>query len=155
SVRETDSHPRRKTYRPVLEFLEDRTVPTITISLSQFAGNLYNDLNVLQGGINSTLDAVSSVPFLNNQLGSKVTQAQVFSNTVLNDLKSALGFTLTAADPSEMQQKLHDTIQSDLFTHLGPNGSLPLLAAHDGKGENPMTSDVVVTVQPDFSFEVD
>jgi hypothetical protein len=156
TVRATRFPSRRKCFRSGLEFLEDRTVPTITIDLSKFAGNLYNDLNTLQGGINTALDAVSNVPFLNNQLGSKVTQAQVFSNTVLNDLKSVLGFTLTAADPAEMQQKLHDTIQSDLFNLLNPNGgSLPLLAAHDGKGGTPTASDVVVTVQPDFSFAVD
>jgi hypothetical protein len=154
AVKDPPRKPRAKYFQPKLESLEDRTVPA-QVDLTGFAANLSNDLGTLQSNINTALDAASQVPFLNKQLG-QTSEARVFTNTVLNDLHSALGIVISAADDNALNTAIHDTIQSALFNLLGPSGSGPhLLAAHDGSGNTPTASDVIVTVNQDHTFAVD
>jgi hypothetical protein len=110
-----------------------------------FAQQLHDQLGSLQSSINTALDNASQVPFLNKQLG-EISNAQVFTTTLLTDLQNMFAHVVDAAE-----------VQQDLFDLLGPGGTgpqPPLLAAHDGSGNTPTVSDVGFSGD-DNGFEVD
>lgn len=80
----------------------------------------------------------------------------MFTNTLLNDLHNALGIVISAPDENALNTAIHDTVQSAVFSLLGPSGTGPhLLAAHDGSGNTPTANDVIVNVSSDHTFAVD